>query len=70
MWELLRRMNATRVASLFYLGPPVTAVMAWVAFGDQPVASDWLGMGVVVIGVALVQMGTSISRARASRPAA
>lgn len=55
MWILLARTDATRVASLFYLGPPVTAVMAWVAFGDVPLATDWLGMAVVGIGVALVQ---------------
>ncbi len=57
MWILLARTDATRVASLFYLGPPVTAVMAWAAFGDVPLATDWLGMAVVGVGVALVQFG-------------
>lgn len=64
MWQLLRRMDATRVASLFYLGPPVTAVMAWLAFGDAPALADWLGMAVVCAGIALVQVG-----ARAGSPA-
>ncbi len=58
MWILLARTDATRVASLFYLGPPVTAIMAWVAFGDVPLATDWIGMAVVGAGVALVQAGT------------
>lgn len=56
MWILLARTDATRVASLFYLGPPVTAVMAWLAFGDELVLTDWLGMAVVGMGVALVQL--------------
>ncbi len=51
MWVLLARTDATRVASLFYLGPPVTAVMAWLAFGDTLMPSDWLGMLVVGAGV-------------------
>jgi len=55
MWVLLARMDATRVASLFYLGPPVTMVMAWLAFGDTPRVSDVLGLAVAAIGVLLVQ---------------
>ena len=55
MWELLSRLDATRVASLFYLGPPVTMVMAWVAFGDIPQLADIIGLFVVTIGVMLVQ---------------
>lgn len=62
MWVLLARTDATRVASLFYLGPPVTAVMAWVALGDTLLPSDWLGMAVVAAGVILVQRGTSPQR--------
>lgn len=55
MWKLLSRFDATRVASLFYLGPPVTMAMAWVAFGDIPQVADILGLFVVIIGVILVQ---------------
>lgn len=35
MWILIDRIDATKVASLFYPGPPVTILMAWVAFGDK-----------------------------------
>lgn len=59
MWELLSRLDATRVASLFYLGPPVTMGMAWVAFGDIPQFADIIGLGVVVVGVLLVQFSKS-----------
>ncbi len=55
MWILLTRMKATQVASLFYLGPPVTMVMAWIALGDIPQLMDGVGLGVVVLGVTLVQ---------------
>lgn len=55
MWILLRRIDATRVASLFYLGPPVTMLMAWAALGEVPQPMDYVGLVVVAIGVLLVQ---------------
>jgi drug/metabolite transporter (DMT)-like permease len=54
MWRLLAKQDATRVASLFYLSPPVTMVMAWIAFGDELIATDLLGLAVAGIGVWLV----------------
>ena len=51
MWMLIERIDATRVASLFYLGPPVTMFMAWVAFGDQVEMMDVVGTAVVFAGV-------------------
>ncbi len=32
---LIRRAAATRVVSLFYLTPPVTALMAWALFDER-----------------------------------
>lgn len=61
MWLLIRRLDATRVASLFYLGPPVTMLMAWAAFGDHLLWTDWVGLGVVVLGVMLSQSGRRVS---------
>ena len=55
MWLLLRRVNATQVASLFYLGPPVTMLMAWLAFGDTIQLMDVVGLVVVFAGVVLTQ---------------
>jgi drug/metabolite transporter (DMT)-like permease len=55
MWKLIERINATRVASLFYLGPPVTMFMAWVAFGDKVQIMDIVGMAVIFMGVTLSQ---------------
>lgn len=56
MWLLIERIDATRVASLFYFGPPVTMLMAWVAFGDRLLATDLIGLGVVAVGVVITQM--------------
>ena len=56
MWKLIEHMDATRVASLFYLGPPVTMLMSWLAFGDTLLATDIAGLIVVAAGVALVQV--------------
>lgn len=53
MWRLIERTDATRVASLFYLGPPVTMLMAWAAFGDQLKSTDFLGLAIILAGVGL-----------------
>lgn len=55
MWLLIERINATRVASFFYLGPPVTMLMAWVAFEDMITFMDITGLAVVFMGVLLTQ---------------
>ena len=54
MWQLLTKQEATRVASLFYLSPPVTMLMAWIAFGDTVTLTDLLGLVVAGVGVWLV----------------
>ncbi len=56
MWRLIERMDATRVASLFYLGPPVTMLMAWIAFGDTLQMMDITGLSVVFAGIVLTHI--------------
>lgn len=56
MWLLIDRIEATKVASLFYLGPPVTMLMAWLAFGDTVILMDIAGLGIVLVGVFLTQL--------------
>lgn len=51
---LIRRGEATKLASLFYLVPPVTALIAYLAFGETLGGLALLGMVLSVIGVALV----------------
>lgn len=51
---LIRRGEATKVASLFYLVPPVTALIAFFVFGERLPLSALAGMALAVVGVALV----------------
>ena len=53
-YYLIRRAAATRVTSLFYLVPPMTALMAWALFGERLPPLALAGMAVCVAGVALV----------------
>ncbi len=50
---LIRRGAAARVASLFYLTPSVTAVLAWLLFGDALSPLAIAGFVVAAVGVAL-----------------
>lgn len=56
MWLLIERLDATRVASLFFLGPPVTMLMAWMVFGDKVRIMDMVGLAVVFTGVCFTQV--------------
>jgi drug/metabolite transporter (DMT)-like permease len=51
---MIRRAAATRVVSLFYLTPPVTALMAFALFGEKLSFLALVGMAVCVAGVFLV----------------
>lgn len=54
LYFLIRRSAATRVVSLFYLTPPVTALMAWLLFDERLPPLSLLGMAICVTGVFLV----------------
>jgi drug/metabolite transporter (DMT)-like permease len=54
LFGLIRRGAAARVASLFYLTPPVTALVAWAMFDERLGLVALVGMAVAVAGVALV----------------
>jgi drug/metabolite transporter (DMT)-like permease len=51
---LLRRGAASRIGSLFYLVPPVTAFMAYLLFGETLGVTALVGMAVTALAVALV----------------
>lgn len=55
---LIRNGSAVNVASLFYLTPPTTALIAWAVFGETLTPVAVLGMAVAVGGVYLVARPT------------
>ena len=54
LYFLIRRAAATRVVSLFYLTPPLTALMAWLLFDERLPPLSLVGMAICVAGVFLV----------------
>ena len=54
LFLMIRHGEAARVASLFYLTPPVTAVIAYFAFGEKLGWAALAGMTLSAVGVALV----------------
>jgi len=54
LYLMIRRSAATRVASLFYLTPAVTAVMSYLLFNEQLGLIAILGMALCAAGVLLV----------------
>jgi len=54
LYILIRKGAATKVASLFYLVPPATALMAYAMFGETLSLAAMAGMVLAAIGVALV----------------
>ena len=63
LYFLIQHQAAARVVSLFYLTPPITALMAWLMFGEELSPLALAGMAVCVVGVALVNW-----RAGAAKP--
>jgi drug/metabolite transporter (DMT)-like permease len=63
---MIREGAMAKVASLFYLVPAVTAVLAWFLFGESLTPVQVAGMAVATFGVALAT-SQEPTRARASR---
>ncbi len=55
LYLLIEKGAAMKVASLFYLVPPCTALMAWVLFGEPLTWGLLVGLTLTAAGVALVQ---------------
>ena len=52
---LIRSGSAVNLASLFYLTPPTTALIAWAMFGETLTGLALVGMGLTVFGVWLAR---------------
>ena len=70
LYVLIRRGAAAQVASLFFLVPPCTALIAWPLFGEKLGPVALIGMVVTGVGVALASRGApeAVQGRRDSRP--
>ncbi|MBB3230381.1 DMT family transporter [Halomonas stenophila] len=57
LMTLIERGEASRVASLFYLVPPATALEAWWLFDERLPAISLVGMAVAIAGVVMAVRG-------------
>jgi drug/metabolite transporter (DMT)-like permease len=62
LYWLLRHGAAGSVARLFFLVPAVTAVIAWIVFGETLDALALLGMAAIAVGVAISRPAPSAGR--------
>ena len=69
MFLLLRKMSVFKVASLAYLTPPTTMLMAWLVFNETLTQTQWLGLVVAGIAVSAVYLGESRSKADKTKTA-
>jgi drug/metabolite transporter (DMT)-like permease len=69
MYWLIRRSAATGFASLFYLVPVVTALMAYLLFGEKLDALSIAGMVICAAGVVIVNRGGRVTPAVANAAA-
>lgn len=56
---MIRAGEVARVSSLFYLVPPLSAVIAWPLLGEAMPPLGWLGFALAAIGVALASRKTA-----------
>ena len=63
LYWLIRHSAATRVASMFYLVPGVTAIMAYVLFDERLDMLSIVGMVICAAAVLLVNRNTTPARA-------
>jgi drug/metabolite transporter (DMT)-like permease len=54
LFAMVRRGDAARVSTLFFLVPPTAALIAWLVTGEPVAPAAWAGMAVAALGVLLV----------------
>jgi drug/metabolite transporter (DMT)-like permease len=66
---MLRRGEASRVSALFFLVPPIAALIAWALLGEEMPAPAWAGLALAGLGVAIATRSGS-PRAPEAQPLA
>ncbi len=64
---MVRRNEASRVSALFFLVPPLAALIAWGMLGESLPAAAWTGMAVAAAGVAIATRPGTPPAARPGR---
>ena len=59
---MIRRGEASRVSALFFLIPPVAAVIAWLLIGEAMPPLAWIGMALAAAGVAAANRPSPCAR--------
>jgi len=67
LYVLIRRGAASNVASLFFLVPPSTALIAWALFGETMGWPELSGMALAALGVLMVNRPGLFSRSHPAR---
>jgi len=65
---MIRKGEATRVTALFFLVPPVSAVIAWLVLKEQMTQLAWTGLAVAAAGVWIVTREKQKPAARHPQP--
>ena len=50
---MMRRGEASRVSAMFFLVPPLAALIAWALLGEAMPPLAWAGMALAALGVAV-----------------
>jgi drug/metabolite transporter (DMT)-like permease len=56
---LIRAGDVSSVSSLFFLVPPVAALLAWLILGEVMPPIAWIGMAIAAVGVYLATRKTA-----------
>jgi drug/metabolite transporter (DMT)-like permease len=64
--EGVRRIGAQLGAVLSTVGPPTTVIIAWLTLGERLNLWQWLGMGLIVLGILALDLARSRGQLTAS----
>jgi len=64
---MIRRGEASRVSALFFLVPPLAALIAWILIGEAMPPLAWGGMALAALGVAIATRGSALLPSRLKR---
>ena len=63
---MIRRGEVSRVSALFFLVPPMAAVIGWLVLGEQMPPLAWVGFALAAAGVAIATRADRLSRVQAT----